>query len=76
LGLIAAVLIAFCSVVRARLIMYFTCIGMYILSIISFALLISLSIIGPNLSQVCKYIDTKFSTGDGTKDFFMRLGYS
>ena len=56
--------------------MYFTCIGMYLLSIISFVMLIFISLIGPNLSQICAYVDTKISTGAGTQDFFNKLGFS
>lgn len=35
-----------------------------------------LSIVGPNLSQVCAYMDTKFTTGNNTKEFFMKLGFN
>jgi hypothetical protein len=76
LGAVAAVLLACFSVVRIRLIIYFTCGIMYFLSVISFILLIALSILGPTLSQVCAYMDTKLATGAGTYDFFSKMGWS
>lgn len=76
LGGLSAILLGCFSVVRIRLIMYFTCGFMYFLSIISFGILIFLSILGPNLSQVCSYMGNKFSTGAGTADFFSKMGWS
>jgi hypothetical protein len=76
LGTLAAILLAFFSVVRIRLIMYFTCGIMYFLSLLSFVLLIFLALLGPNLSQVCSYMETKFATGAGTQDFFAKMGWS
>jgi hypothetical protein len=75
-GAVAAVLLACFSVVRIRLIIYFTCGIMYFLSVIAFILLIVLSILGPTLSQVCAYMDTKLATGAGTNDFFSKMGWS
>lgn len=69
-------LIACFSVVRVRLIMYFTCSFMYFLSFISFAMLIILSFVNPYISQVCTYMDTKLSSGAGTVYLFNKLGYS
>lgn len=76
LGAISAILLGCFSVVRIRLIIYFSCGIMYFLSIISFVLLIILSIVEPNLSQICVYMQNKFTTGAGTSDFFSKLGYT
>jgi len=49
---------------------------MYFLNIISLVLLIGMSAVGPNLSQMCAYIDTRLATGTGTVDFLTKMGWS
>ena len=63
LGAIGAFIIACCTVVKARHIIYCTCTFLLILGIISFVLLIFMSILLPNVAQICRYVDDKFSTG-------------
>ena len=74
LGTLASVLLACFSVVRIRLVMYFTCGLMYFLAIFTFVFLILLGILVPTISQICAYTDGKLATGAGTYDFFNRLG--
>ena len=66
LGGIGAIIITCCSVVRARHLIYCTCTFLFLLGVISFALLIATAILLPNIAQVCKYVDNKLSTGAGT----------
>lgn len=76
LGLLAAIIMACCSVVKVRLIMYFACTFMLVLALFSFFFLITLAALNPNISQICGYLDTKLATGTGTQDLFNKLGYS
>lgn len=75
-GALGSTILACFSVVKVRMLMYFACVFLFIVGFISFALLIILSAIAPNLSQICGYMDTKLSTGAGTKTLFTRLGFS
>lgn len=76
LGFLGAIVLACCSVVKVRLIMYFACSSLFVLAFLSFPLLIFTAALAPNVSQICGYIDIKLSTGAGTKDFFSRLGFN
>jgi hypothetical protein len=76
LGFLGSIILACFSVVKVRLIMYFACSFLFFFGFISFALLVILAAIAPNLSQTCSYMDTKLSTGAGTADLFTRLGFS
>ena len=73
LGTIAAVVLACCTVVRVRLVIYFTCSFMYFLGPVSFVLLIFMSAAGPNVSQMCGYIDRQLLTGADTVTFFKNM---
>jgi hypothetical protein len=75
LGLIGAVLIACFTVVRSRLIIYFTCGGLTIFNLITFSMLITFSYIHPNLSQTCAYMDVQLTSGTNTKNMFTSMGY-
>jgi hypothetical protein len=75
-GAVGAIILACFSVVKVRLIMYFACVFLFILGLISFTLMIVLSALAPNVSQICGYMDTKLSTGAGTTTFFSRLGFA
>lgn len=74
LGLLASIILACYSVVKVRLIMYLTCGFMLFLSFISFALLIIVAAMAPNLSQICSYVDTKLASGNTTTTFFSDIG--
>ena len=74
LGCLASIILACYSVVKVRLIMYLTCGFMLFLSFISFALLILIAAIAPNLSQICSYADHQFASGSTTATFFANLG--
>lgn len=74
LGSLAAIILACYSVVKVRLIMYLTCGFMLFLSFISFALLIIIAALAPNLSQICSYADRQFVSGNTTATFFSNLG--
>jgi hypothetical protein len=76
LGLLAAVILACCSVVKVRLIMYFACSFLFFLTFVALPLTIVLAVAAPSLGQVCAYVDTKLATGAGTRDMFNRLGFS
>ena len=75
-GAIGAIILACFSVVKVRLIMYFACVFLFIIGLFSFSLMIILSALAPTLSQTCRYMDTKFSTGTGTSTFFSKLGFN
>jgi hypothetical protein len=75
-GALGSTILACASVVKVRLIMYFACVFLFIVGFFSFALLIIMSAIAPNLSQICLYMDTKLSTGSGTNILFNKLGFS
>ena len=75
LGFLGAIILACFSVVKVRLIMYFACAFLFFFGIFSFALMIILAAIAPNLSQTCYYMDSKLTTGNGTSDLFTRLGF-
>ena len=70
-----AIVLACFSVVKVRLIMYFACAFLFFFAIFSFVLMILLAALAPNLSQMCSYVDTKLSTGNGTQELFNRLGF-
>lgn len=76
LGLLAAIILACCSVVKVRLIMYFACSFLFFLTFISLILTIIMAAAAPNLGQVCSYVDAQLSTGAGTKNMFTKLGFS
>lgn len=75
LGLLAAIILACCSVVKVRLIMYFACSFMFFLALFSFIFMILMAALAPNVSQICVYLDAKLKTGAGTQDLFTKLGY-
>jgi len=75
LGLVGAILLACFTVVRSRLIIYFTCGGLVFLNIITFAMLIGFAYIHPNLSQTCAYMDVQLTSGSTTKTMFTNMGY-
>lgn len=66
LGGIGAVIIAFCTVVKARLLIYCACTFLLLLGVVSFILLMAFGILLPNVAQICSYVDSKLSTGQGT----------
>lgn len=59
LGFLAAIILACCSVVKVRLIMYFTCSFLFFLAFFSFAFMVLLAALAPNVSQICGYLDAK-----------------
>jgi hypothetical protein len=75
LGLIGAILIACFTVVRSRLIIYFTCGGLIVFNLITFLMLIVFAYIHPNLSQTCAYMDVQLTSGSTTKAMFTNMGY-
>ena len=76
IGALGSTILACFSVVKVRLIIYFACVFLFIVGFISFTLLIILSAIAPNLSQICHYMDSKLATGAGTSTLFTKLGFS
>lgn len=73
LGLISAIVITCCTVVRIRMIIYFTCSFLIFMAIITFSMLIAFGIFLPNISQACAYVDDKLSTEAGTVELFNSL---
>ena len=59
LGLISAIVITCCSVVRLRLVIYCTCSLLLLLGAITLVLTIVLGVMVPNYSQFCAYADKK-----------------
>lgn len=76
LGLLAAIIMAFCTVVRARMVIYFTCSFLIFIGVITFAITIALAYIMPNLAQICAYVDTKLSTSQGTEYLLKNLHFN
>lgn len=70
LGGIGAIVIACCSVVKARHVVYCTCTFLMMLGLISFILLMAMAVLMPNLAQICGYMDKKLSTGASTVSLF------
>ena len=66
LGIIGAIVLACCTVVKARHIIYCTCTFLLLLGLVSFILLIAFGIVYPNVAQICSYVDRKLATGSGT----------
>ena len=73
LGLISAVVLTCFTVVRVRLVLYFTCGILMFMAVITFAMLIVFGVFLPNISQACAYIDKKISTEAGLVDVFDKL---
>ena len=66
LGIIGAIILTCCTVVKARHIIYCTCTFLLMLGLVSFILLIAFGILYPNVAQICSYVDRKLATGAGT----------
>lgn len=76
LGTLSAIILACCSVVKIRFILYFTCSFLFFLTLIALAILTILGLAETTLAQTCGYIDTQLSTGAATKQMLSRLGVS
>lgn len=61
-GMISAIILTCCTVVRIRFIIYMTCSGLIFMGIITFAMLIFVGGLLPNVGQSCAYIDGKLSS--------------
>jgi len=59
LGLLGSILLTFCTVVRTRLIMYFTCGFLTTLGFFGFGFLCFLGFMQPQMGQICAYADRK-----------------
>lgn len=75
LGLIGSILIVFCTVIRARLIMYFTCGFLVALGLAGFCFLVYLAFVHPQMNQVCAYVDKRLVSGNSTKILLEKMGY-
>jgi hypothetical protein len=75
LMLLCAVMLACCSVVRLRLIIYPVCALLVILGVISFIILIAISIILPINYLTCSYLDLQISSPTNAQNFFSNLGF-
>lgn len=76
LGLLATIVLACCTVVRARMIIYFTCSFLIFMGVITFAITIGLAYIMPNLAQICAYADRKLATSEGTEYLLKNLQFN
>ena len=65
LGFIATVILTCCTVVRVRMLIYFTCSALMFLGVITFGLTIFFSYALPNVAQICAYADRKLATSEG-----------
>jgi len=75
LGLVANVLLAFCTVVRTRLIMYFTCPFLALFVLVGFVFLIGLAFMQPQMAQMCSYADKRLVSGIETQKLITNMGY-
>lgn len=75
LGLVGSILITFCTVIRTRLIMYFTCGFLTVFGLVGFIFLIFLGFVHPQASQVCAYADKRLTSGTQTKLLLQNMGY-
>lgn len=66
LGIIAAILMAACTVVRARMLIYCTCGFLMAMAVITLALTIAATYGLVTMSQICAYADRQLATPDGT----------
>ena len=73
LGLLSAIIITCCSVVRLRLIIYCTCSSLLLFAFATFGLTIALGVMVPNYAQFCAYADEKLSTASGRTYLFNKL---
>lgn len=76
LGLISAIVITCCTVVRIRMIIYFTCSFLIFMGVITFCMLIVFAIFLPNVSQACAYIDKKMETSAGIVSLLTNLQFN
>ncbi len=72
---IAAIILTCCTVVKIRLMIYFTCGFLVFFGMICFALMIFFSMAQPVVTQVCSYSDRSLSTGAGAKTLLVNLGF-
>ena len=66
LGALAALLMAGCAVVRARMLVYCTCAFLMLMGVVSFVLAIAATYALPIMSQICAYGDRQLATPEGT----------
>ena len=76
LGFVGSILIAFCTVIRARLIMYFTCGFLVLLGLAGFVFLVYLAFVHPQMNQICSYADKRLVSGNATKIMIQNMGYT
>jgi hypothetical protein len=76
LGLISAVVLTCFTVVRVRMVIYFTCSFLIFMAIITFCMLIVFAIFLPNVSQACAYIDRKMETPAGIVSLMNNLQFN
>ena len=76
LGLISAIILTCFTVVRVRLVIYCSCAMLYFIGVITFALIISLGFLIPNVSQLCSYADEKLTTSAGINSLFTSLEFN
>lgn len=76
LGLVCSIVLTCCTVVRIRMVLYFTCSFLIFMAVITFSMLIVFGIFLPNVSQACAYIDRKLSTEDGIVELFTNLQFN
>lgn len=62
LGLIAVIVLTCCTVVRVRMVLYFTCAILMFMAVITFCMLIVFGAFLPNVSQACALIDRRMTT--------------
>ncbi len=75
LGFVGSILITFCTVIRARLILYFTCGFLVFLGIAGFCFLTYLIFIYPQMNQLCSYVDKRLPSGIQTRIMLQKMGY-
>lgn len=75
LGFVGSILVSLCTVIRARLIVYFACGFLVFLGIAGFCFLTYLMFIYPQMNQVCSYVDKQLPYGNQTRVLLQKMGY-
>lgn len=76
LGLIAAFVLTCCTVVRVRMVLYFTCGILMFMAVITFCMLIVFGAFLPNVSQACGLVDRRMANGYGLVNVLNNLQFN
>ena len=78
IGAVSALLLAACTIIEARMVVYFVCVLLVPVGVVSLGLAIGFGYALPTIDQACAYTTRQFETSEGTVRFMqnMNLGES